>query len=156
MSLSLRRPPQLMSLRSFYYLPAYYLTLLLFGAGGLGLSLLSLLSGWLPATDRSERFFQRLIHRHMAVFHGWCEFWRLVHVRYHGFERMPSGGFVLAANHLALIDIGLGEPSLALDRLEEAARLHAADLVWLAVKPSYDVVRGEARFAHLLRTIGLD
>lgn len=94
-----------MSLRSLYYLPAYYVTLLLFGAGGLGLSLLSLLSGWLPATERSERFFQRLIHRHMAVFHGWCEFWRLVHVRYHGFERMPSGGLVLAANHLALIDI---------------------------------------------------
>lgn len=94
-----------MSLRSFYYLPAYYATLLLFGAGGLGLSLLSLLSGWLPATERSERFFQRLIHRHMAAFHGWCEFWRLVYVRYHGFERMPSGGLVLAANHLALIDI---------------------------------------------------
>ena len=56
-----------MSLRSFYYLPAYYVTLLLFGAGGLGLSLLSLLSGWLPATERSERFFQRLIRFRRAA-----------------------------------------------------------------------------------------
>jgi len=94
-----------MSLRSVYYLPAYYFTLLLFAAGGLGLSLLSLLSGWVPATERTERFFQRLIHLHLAFFHGWCRFWRLVYVRYEGFERLPAGGVVLAANHQALIDI---------------------------------------------------
>lgn len=94
-----------MSLRSVYQLPAYYLTLLLFGAGGLELSLLSLLAGWLPATDRTERFFQRLIHRHFAVFHWWCEAVRLVYVRYDGMDRIPRGGLVLAANHTALIDI---------------------------------------------------
>jgi len=94
-----------MSLRSVYHLPAYYFTLLLFGAGGLELSLLSLLAGWLPATDRTERFFQRLIHRHFALFHWWCAFARLVHVHYRGFERLPRGGLVVAANHPALIDI---------------------------------------------------
>jgi 1-acyl-sn-glycerol-3-phosphate acyltransferase len=94
-----------MSLRSVYYLPAYYLTLLLFAAFGLELNLFSLLTGWLPATERTECFFQRTIHRHLALFHGWCAFARLVHVRYHGLERQPPGGLVLAANHPALIDI---------------------------------------------------
>jgi 1-acyl-sn-glycerol-3-phosphate acyltransferase len=94
-----------MSLRSVYHLTAYYITLLLFGVAGLGLSLFSLMFSWLPATDRTERFFQRLIHRHLALFHWWCAVTRLVHVRYHGLDRLPSGGLVLAANHLALIDI---------------------------------------------------
>jgi 1-acyl-sn-glycerol-3-phosphate acyltransferase len=94
-----------MSLRAFYHLPAYYLTLVLFAAGGLGLSLLSLLTGWLPATERTERWFQCLIQGHAACFHGWCAAARLVQVRYRGFERLPRGGLVLAANHPALIDI---------------------------------------------------
>ena len=92
-------------MRSTYQLLAYYFTLLLFGVCGLELSLLSLLCGWLPATARTERFFQRLIHRHFAFFHWWCAFARLVYVRYHGFERLPRGGLVLVANHPALIDI---------------------------------------------------
>jgi 1-acyl-sn-glycerol-3-phosphate acyltransferase len=59
--------------------------------------------------------FQRLIHRHFAFFHAWCAFARLVHVRYHGFEHVPRGGLVLAANHPALIDI-----TCLLARLPEA------------------------------------
>ena len=94
-----------MSFRSLYHLPAYYVTLLLFAAGGLELSFLSLLTGWLPASERTEKIFQRLIHWHFAAFHGWCAFARLVQVRYRGLERMPRGGLVLAANHTALIDI---------------------------------------------------
>ncbi len=94
-----------MSLRSIYHLPAYYVTLLLFGVGGLELSLVSLLAGWLPASPRTERFFQRQIHRHFVAFHRWCELARLVHVRYRGLDRVPRGGLVLAANHTALIDI---------------------------------------------------
>jgi 1-acyl-sn-glycerol-3-phosphate acyltransferase len=94
-----------MSPRSVYNLPAYYLTLCFFAAFGLGLNLFSLLTGWLPASERTERFYQRLIHRHFALFHWWCEFARLVFVRYRGFEKFPAGGLVLAANHPALIDI---------------------------------------------------
>lgn len=94
-----------MSPRPVYHLVAYYVTLLLFGAGGLALTFVSLLTGWLPATARTERFFQRMIHRHLTCFHWWCERFRLIHVRYSGFDRLPRGGFVLAANHLALIDI---------------------------------------------------
>ncbi len=107
-----------MSLRSVYQLPAYYLTLLLFAAGGLTLSLLSLLAGGLPATDRVERSFQRLIHRHFAFFHWWCDALRLVYVRYEGFDRLPPGGVVLAANHISLIDI-----TCLLARLPEAVTL---------------------------------
>ncbi len=104
-----------MSLLSLYQLLAYYFTLLFFAAGGLGLSLFSWLTGWLPATDRTERFFQRLIHRHFALFHWWCEFARLVYVRYHGFEKLSGGGVVLVANHPALIDI-----TVLLARVREA------------------------------------
>jgi 1-acyl-sn-glycerol-3-phosphate acyltransferase len=107
-----------MSLRACYQLPAYYLTLLLFAAGGLELSLLSLLFAWLPNTDRVERFFQRLIHRHFALFHAWCSALNLVHVRYHGFDRLPRGGAVLVANHVSLIDI-----TCLLARIPEAVTL---------------------------------
>jgi len=104
-----------MSLRAVYQLPAYHLTLALFALGGLGLSLLGLLTGWVPATERNERFFQRLIHRHLAFFHWWCRLLRLVYVRYEGWERLPRGGVVLVANHVALIDI-----TCLLARLPEA------------------------------------
>src|ERR1700712_5697106 len=94
-----------MFFRSVYHLFAYYLTLLLFGGFGLILSLFSFVAGVVPRTERTERFFQRLIHRNFALFHWWCEFLRLVYVRYQGFEKLPDGGLVLAANHPALIDI---------------------------------------------------
>jgi 1-acyl-sn-glycerol-3-phosphate acyltransferase len=141
-----------MSLRSLYHLPAYYVTLLLFAAGGLELSLLSYLAGWLPATDRTERFFQRLIHRHFAFFHGWCEAARLVHVRYGGFEQMPRGGLVLAANHTALIDITcllarmpeavcLFKPAIRRNPVLGAAARRAG---YLGNDGGHDLVRGAA------------
>lgn len=94
-----------MPLRNLYYYPAYWGTLLLFAAGGGALSLLGLLAGGLPATERMERIFQRLIQAHLAFFHRWCALARLVYVRYRGFDRLPDGGMVLAANHPAMIDI---------------------------------------------------
>lgn len=94
-----------MSLRNIYYYPVYYGTLLLFAAGGLELCVLSLLFGWLPATERTERFFQRLIQRHLVFFHWWCVRTRLVLVRYHGLDQWPEGGRVLVANHPCMIDI---------------------------------------------------
>jgi 1-acyl-sn-glycerol-3-phosphate acyltransferase len=108
---AVRRQP----LRSGCHLVAYYATLLLFGAFGLGLSLFCLLTGWLPATERRERFFQRLIHLHFELFHWWCAFARLVYVRYRGFEHLPRGGLVIVGNHPALIDI-----TCLLARLPEA------------------------------------
>lgn len=104
-----------MPLRNLYYYPAYYFTLLLFAAGGLELCLVSSLAGWLPASMRTERFFQRLVHRHLAFFHWWCATGRLVYVRYRGFDEAPRAGVVLAANHISLIDI-----TCLLARLPEA------------------------------------
>ena len=94
-----------MTWRKVAQLPFYYFTLSLFALGGLELSTLSLLCGWLPATDRTERFFQRLIHLHFRFFHRWCEVFDQVYVRYEGLERIPAGGVVLVANHISLIDI---------------------------------------------------
>jgi len=94
-----------MFLRSAYYLSGYYLSLFFFGAFGLSLNLFCLLTGWLPATDRTQRFFQRLIHRHFALFVWWLNFSRLLQVRFEGFERLPCGGQILAANHPGLMDI---------------------------------------------------
>jgi 1-acyl-sn-glycerol-3-phosphate acyltransferase len=92
-------------MRALYQLPAYYVTLLLFALGGLELSALSLLFGWLPATQGTERFFQRLVHGHFKFFHAWCDLLRLIHVRYEGLGRLPPGGVVIVANHISLIDI---------------------------------------------------
>lgn len=93
-----------MSLRSLYYLPVYWLGLLIFAVGGLEVSVVSLLFGWLPATDGTERAFQRFIHYHFRFFHEWCALVNLVQVRYEGWERIPAGGVVLVANHVSLID----------------------------------------------------
>ena len=96
-----------MFLRPVYHLLAYYLTLLFFGMFGAEICLVALLAGVLPATECLERGFQRLIHRHFALFHWWCRFSRLIFVHYHGFERLPRGGLMLVANHPSLIDIVL-------------------------------------------------
>lgn len=94
-----------MFFHSLYYLPVYYLSLLFFGIFGVGLSLFSFLAGVMPPSESQERFFQRLIHRHFAAFHWWCRVSGTVRVAYHGFDKIPQGGLVIAANHPALIDI---------------------------------------------------
>lgn len=104
-----------MILLSLYHLLAYYFTLVLFGLFGGGLCAYALLLGVRPANDARERAFQRLIHRHFVFFHAWCRTMGLMRVHYHGFEKLPAGGLVLAANHLSLIDI-----TCLLARLPEA------------------------------------
>ncbi|MGA2384715.1 MAG: protein kinase [Gemmatimonadales bacterium] len=69
-------------------------------------------------------------------------------------ERRSRGGYVSPAL-LAQIHIGLGNPEAALERLEEAAALRAADLVWLKIHPIYDTVRGHPRFRALLTQLNL-
>jgi 1-acyl-sn-glycerol-3-phosphate acyltransferase len=89
----------------------------MFGVFGLGLNLVALLGGMGPTTERTQRLFQRLIHRNFALFAWWIDFAGLVQVRYHGWERLPRGGrgLVLAANHPSLVDI-----TLLLARVPEA------------------------------------
>jgi len=56
---------------------------------------------------------------------------------------------------LAQVHLALGDPAPALERLEEAAALRTADLVWLRVHPIYDSVRGHPRFRALLEMMHL-
>lgn len=96
-----------MVFRIIHMAVGYYFTLVMFAGFGLALSLFALLCGKLPATDRTERFFQRIIHRCFALFVWWLQASRLMRIRYHGLERLVSDrrGLVLVANHPALIDI---------------------------------------------------
>jgi tetratricopeptide (TPR) repeat protein len=55
----------------------------------------------------------------------------------------------------AQIHLGLGEHDRALDLLEEAVGMRAADLVWLGVRPIYRPLRDHARFEAILETVGL-
>jgi 1-acyl-sn-glycerol-3-phosphate acyltransferase len=95
-----------MLLVSLYRAVGYYVTLMLFGAFGLLLNAVSLLLSWLPATPASERFFQRLIRWHFALFIGWITLVRLFRITYRGLERLSHGrGCVVIANHASLMDI---------------------------------------------------
>jgi len=96
-----------MTLRTAYIFVGYYFTLAMFGVGGLLLSLVSMLAGGLPATERTERFFQRVIHRLFATFVWWTSLARLFHVRYHGLDQLRRNrrGLVIVANHPSLTDI---------------------------------------------------
>ena len=96
-----------MTLRTVYMAVGYYFTLVMFAWAGLLLSIFALFCWNLPATDQTERFFQRLIHRCFRLFVWWLQFSRLMRIRYHGLERLSTNnrGLVLVANHPALIDI---------------------------------------------------
>jgi serine/threonine-protein kinase len=56
---------------------------------------------------------------------------------------------------VAQIHAGLGETGPALDWLEKASEARAADLSWLAVRPVFDTLRHEGRFATLVGRLGL-
>ena len=56
---------------------------------------------------------------------------------------------------IARVHAGLGETEEALDQLNRAYEVRAADLVWLNVRPVFDSLRGNPRFSELLGKIGL-
>lgn len=94
-----------MFLVSAYRIVAYYVTLVLFGLGGLVVNGVALAACWVPRTRRSERFFQRFIHRAFRLFIGWMACLRICRVRCDGaLERLPCG-VVIVANHPGLMDI---------------------------------------------------
>jgi tetratricopeptide (TPR) repeat protein len=55
----------------------------------------------------------------------------------------------------AQLVLALGEKNEALDYLDQARSVRAADLVWLKVRPAFDDLRGEPRFSQLCEEIGL-
>ena len=56
---------------------------------------------------------------------------------------------------IAVIHVGLGEKDQAFDWMQKAYDDRSAWLVYLKVDPLFDPVRGDARFADLLRRVGL-
>ncbi|MBV6521994.1 MAG: Serine/threonine-protein kinase PknD [Gemmatimonadaceae bacterium] len=70
-------------------------------------------------------------------------------------QRRRSADRHVPATHLALIHLGLGDPSAALDDLERAREERASDLVWLRVRPAWDALRGSPRFDSILRSLDL-
>jgi serine/threonine-protein kinase len=55
---------------------------------------------------------------------------------------------------IAQIHVGLGDHESALEWLERAYELRAADLLWLNVRPVFDDIRGNARFGALVAKLG--
>ena len=55
----------------------------------------------------------------------------------------------------SIVRIGLGDNERALQSLENAFRDHEPCLVSLKVDPVFDPLRGEARFAEMVRRVGL-
>lgn len=140
-----------MTARGIYTVVGYYFTLGIFGAGGLLLSAVSFLAGAVPATDDTERFFQRVLHRHCAAFVWWTGFARLFQVRYHGLAALsrPHHGLVLVANHPSLTDItsllarvpetlGVFKPAIRRNPVLGAAARRAG---YLASDGGHDVIR---------------
>jgi serine/threonine-protein kinase len=58
---------------------------------------------------------------------------------------------VLAAGVLAQLDERDGAVAL----LEEAVRQRSADLIWIGVRPAFDVLRGDARFERIAAQVGV-
>jgi hypothetical protein len=56
---------------------------------------------------------------------------------------------------LAQVYAGLNDKQEALNCLESAAAERAADLAWLAVRPVFAGLHEEARFAALVKRLGL-
>jgi TolB-like protein/cytochrome c-type biogenesis protein CcmH/NrfG len=70
-------------------------------------------------------------------------------------EERARGDEYVSPALFAQVRLGLGEKHEALELLEKAVEVRAADVVWLSVDPCYDGVREEPRFVELLKTIGL-
>ena len=69
-------------------------------------------------------------------------------------EQQARAGYVSPVL-LAQVHTALGEHERALDALDAARRVRASDLAWIAVRPVFDPLRGESRFARLLDGMGL-
>lgn len=82
---------------------AYYGTLACFGLYAAGFNLRCALRR--GAGDwRAQRAVQYSIHRLFRNLIRWLAFVRLIEIEYRGFERLPSQGCVIVANHPGLLD----------------------------------------------------
>jgi Flp pilus assembly protein TadD len=61
----------------------------------------------------------------------------------------------IAAHHVALIYVGMGENDEAFAWLEKAYEQHSPMMAWLKVDQRFDSLRQEPRFEDLMRRVGL-
>ena len=61
----------------------------------------------------------------------------------------------IAAYDTAIVYAGLGDLDEAFRRLDKACEEHSSWLAYLRIEPRLDPLRGDPRFAHLLRRVGL-
>jgi serine/threonine-protein kinase len=66
-----------------------------------------------------------------------------------------AGDQYISSVLFAQLSLGLGEAETALDQLERACTLKAADLIWIGVRPVFDPLRSEPRFQNICRQLGL-
>jgi TolB-like protein/DNA-binding winged helix-turn-helix (wHTH) protein/Tfp pilus assembly protein PilF len=66
-----------------------------------------------------------------------------------------SKGSPVAPHHFAIIYVGLGRKTEALDALEAACREHSQIMLWLKQDARFDGLRAEPRFQVLIRRVGL-
>jgi 1-acyl-sn-glycerol-3-phosphate acyltransferase len=83
---------------------AFYGALALFGVWAAAFNLLSFLFAWLPAGERTERRFQRMIRPQVAAFFRCLAALRLLRIEYRGWERLDPAAGVIVANHPGLLD----------------------------------------------------
>jgi serine/threonine-protein kinase len=69
-------------------------------------------------------------------------------------ERARTG--YLSPVLLAQVATRLGQTEAALEHLEHAREVRAADLIWIGVRPVFDRLRAEPRFAGLLHALRLE
>jgi serine/threonine-protein kinase len=66
-----------------------------------------------------------------------------------------SASQYISPAQLAQIQLALGAKADALTSLERAAEQRATDLLWLRVRPAFEALEGEPRFAVIAQSIGL-
>jgi tetratricopeptide (TPR) repeat protein len=82
---------------------------------------------------------------------GWRAFWR----KKLGLMKEHADRFYVIPYNLARTSALAGETNQALEWLEKAYAEHSDHLVLLKVDPIFDPLRGDPRFADLLRRVGL-
>jgi tetratricopeptide (TPR) repeat protein len=69
-------------------------------------------------------------------------------------KKMSKDGTVLPFN-LALVDLGLGDRTRALDNLERALAADSQMMAWIGRDAIFDSIRSEPRFVALLKKMGI-
>lgn len=93
-----------MSLTTLPRAAAYYASMLLFGVAALALNLVGFACAWLKPSQRTETFFQGLIHAQVKLYFRWVAWVGVVRVEYRNWQDGRGRGCVLVANHPGMLD----------------------------------------------------